>query len=128
MKKEKHRTEFVLGDASQMSLWLMLTDSTSLEQWFAVKVKVTDRKFFTFSWEENVQEAEQTINRPISHVRYNWLAEDRLGTYFEFKIHTLELSSEIALEVVGFAVPDEKDDAIFLWETQVGMLKRKLGI
>ena len=128
MKKEKYSVEFVMGNASQMSIWRMLTDSTSLEQWFAVKVKVTDRKFFTFSWEENVQEAEQTINRPISHVRYNWLAEDRLGTYFEFKIHTLELSSEIALEVVGFAVPDEKDDAIFLWETQVGMLKRKLGI
>ena len=128
MKKEKYSIEFVLGNASQKSLWRMLTDSTSLEQWFAVKVKVTDRRFFTFTWEENFQETEQTINRPISHVRYNWLAEDRLGTYFEFKIHTLELSSEIALEVVGFAVPDEKDDAIFLWETQVGMLKRKLGI
>lgn len=128
MKKEKYSVEFVMGNASQMSIWRMLTDSTSMEQWFAVKVKVTDRKFFTFSWEENVQEAEQTINRPISHVRYNWLTEDRLGTYFEFKIHTLELSSEIALEVVGFAEPDEKDDAIFLWETQIGMLKRKLGI
>jgi uncharacterized protein YndB with AHSA1/START domain len=128
MKKEKYSIEFVLGNASQMSLWRMLTDSTSLEQWFAVKVKVTDRRFFTFTWEENFQETEQTINRPISHVRYNWLAEDRLGTYFEFKIHTLELSSEIALEVIGFAEPDEQDDAIFLWEAQIGMLKRKLGI
>ena len=128
MNKEKYSIEFVLGNASQMSLWRMLTDSTSLEQWFAVKVKVTDRRFFTFTWEENFQETEQTINRPISHVRYNWLAEDRLGTYFEFKIHTLELSSEIALEVIGFAEPDEQDDAIFLWEAQIGMLKRKLGI
>ncbi len=128
MKKEKYSIEFVLGNASQMSLWRMLTDSTSLEQWFAVKVKVTDRRFYTFTWEDNFLEAEQTINRPISHVRYNWLAEDRLGTYFEFKIHTLELSSEIALEVIGFAEPDEQDDAIFLWEAQIGMLKRKLGI
>ncbi len=128
MKKEKYSIEFVLGNASQMSLWRMLTDSTSLEQWFAVKVKVTDRRFYTFTWEDNFLEAEQTINRPISHVRYNWLDEDRLGTYFEFKIHTLELSSEIALEVIGFAEPDEQDDAIFLWEAQIGMLKRKLGI
>ena len=128
MKKEKYSVEFVMGNASQMSIWRMLTDSTSLEQWFAVKVKVTDRKFFTFTWEENVQEAEQTINKPATHVRYNWLAEDRLGTYFEFRIHTLELSSEIALEVIGFADPDETDDAKFLWEAQIGMLKRKLGI
>jgi uncharacterized protein YndB with AHSA1/START domain len=128
MKKEKYSIEFVLGNASQMSLWRMLTDSTSLEQWFADKVKVTDRKYFTFTWEENVQETEQTINRPMTHVRYSWLAEDRLGTYFEFKIHTLELSSEIALEVIGFADQDETDDAKFLWEAQIGMLKRKLGI
>ena len=128
MKKEKYSIEFVLGNASQMSLWRMLTDSTSLEQWFADKVKVTDRKYFTFTWEENVQETAQTINRPMTHVRYSWLAEDRLGTYFEFKIHTLELSSEIALEVIGFADQDETDDAKFLWEAQIGMLKRKLGI
>ena len=128
MKKEKYSIEFVLGNASQMSLWRMLTDSTSLEQWFADKVKVTDRKYFTFTWEENVQETEQTINRPMTHVRYSWLVEDRLGTYFEFKIHTLELSSEIALEVIGFADQDETDDAKFLWEAQIGMLKRKLGI
>ena len=64
----------------------------------------------------------------MTHVRYSWLAEDRLGTYFEFKIHTLELSSEIALEVIGFADQDETDDAKFLWEAQIGMLKRKLGI
>ncbi len=128
MEKEKYSVEFVLGNASQNSLWRMLTDSTSLEQWFAVKVSVRDGRFYTFKWEENVQEVERTINKPISHVRYNWLAEDRVGTYFEFKIHTLELSSEIALEVVGFAEPDEVDDAKFLWESQVGMLKRKLGI
>lgn len=128
MEKEKYSVEFVLGNASQNSLWRMLTDSTSLEQWFAVKVSVRDGRFYTFKWEENVQEVERTINKPISHVRYNWLAEDRVGTYFEFKIHTLELSSEIALEVVGFAEPDEVADAKFLWESQVGMLKRKLGI
>lgn len=128
MKKEKYSIEFVMGNASQKSLWRMLTEPTSMEEWFAVKVKVTDRRFYTFMWEENVQEVERTINRPISHVRYNWLAEDRKDTYFEFKIHTMELSSEIALEVIAFATPEEKDDAIFLWENQIELLKRKLGI
>ena len=91
-------------------------------------VKIKDGKFYKFVWEDTFQEVEQTINRPISQVRYNWLAEDRVDTYFEFKIHTMELSNEIALEVIAFATPDEKDDAIFLWETQIGLLKRKLGI
>lgn len=128
MMREKYSIEFVLGNASQKSLWNMLTVTTSLEEWFAQKVVVNDRKLYTFTWEENSQEAEQTIKKPISQVRYNWLTGEREGTYFEFKIHTLELSSEIALEVVAFAEPEEKDDAIFLWETQIELLKRKLGI
>ena len=128
MKKEKYSIEFVLGNASQQSLWRMLTDSTMMEEWFADKVKIRDGKFYKFVWEENFQAVEQTINRPITQVRYNWLAEDRKDTYFEFKIHTMELSNEIALEVIAFATPDEKDDAMFLWETQIGLLKRKLGI
>ncbi|HHW81397.1 MAG TPA: hypothetical protein GX746_06880 [Bacteroidales bacterium] len=128
MNKEKYSIEFVLGNASQQSLWRMLTDSTMMEEWFADKVKIKDGKFYKFVWEDTFQEVEQTINRPISQVRYNWLAEDRVDTYFEFKIHTMELSNEIALEVIAFATPDEKDDAIFLWETQIGLLKRKLGI
>ena len=128
MKKEKYSIEFVMGNASPQSLWRMLTDSTMMEEWFAVKVRVTDRKFYTFTWDRNVQEVEQTIKKPISQVRYNWLAEDRQGTYFEFKIHTMELSGDIALEVIAFATPEEKDDAIFLWKTQVELLKRRLGI
>ena len=128
MNKEKYSIEFVLGNASQQSLWRMLTDSTMMEEWFADEVKIRNGKFYKFVWEENFQEVEQTINRPITQVRYNWLAEDRKDTYFEFKIHTMELSNEIALEVIAFATPDEKDDAMFLWETQIGLLKRKLGI
>lgn len=128
MKKEKYSIEFVMGNASKQSIWRMLTDSTMMEEWFAVRVRVTDRKFYTFTWDRNVQEAEQTIKKPISQVRYNWLAEDRQGTYFEFIIHTMELSGDIALEVIAFATPNEKDDVIFLWETQIKLLKRKLGI
>ena len=128
MKKEKYSIEFALGNASQNSLWRMLTDSTLMEEWFAVKVRVIDAKFYTFTWEENVQKVEQEVIKEGTQVRYNWLAEDRLGTYFEFKIHNMELSSAIALEVIAFSTPNEKDDAIFLWETQIDMLKRKLGI
>lgn len=128
MNKEKYSIEFVFGNASQQSLWRMLTDSTMMEEWFADKVRIKDGKFYKFVWEDNFQEVEQTINRPMTQVRYNWLTEDRVGTYFEFKIHTMELSNEIALEVIAFATPEEKDDAIFLWETQIGLLKRKLGI
>jgi uncharacterized protein YndB with AHSA1/START domain len=128
MKKEKYSIEFVLGNASQRSLWRMLTDPTLMEEWFAERVEKRNKRFYTFKWDENNVEVEQTIEKPFDQIRYNWLDEEREDTYFEFKIHTLELSSEIALEVIAFAEADEKDDAIFLWETQIELLKRKLGI
>lgn len=128
MKKEKYSIEFVLGNASQKSVWRMLTEPTAMEQWFADSVKQKDDSFYTFKWGDNAQEAEIVLKKPIDQVRYSWLAADRADVYFEFRIHKLELSRVIALEVTDFALAEEKDDAIFLWENQIDLLKRKLGI
>ena len=128
MKKEKYSVEFVLGNASQKSLWRMLTDPIAMEEWFADKVKLEDGNFHTFVWGRNAQQAEVVIKKPIDQVRYSWLAADKNDVYFEFKIHKLELSRVIALEITDFALAEDIDDAIFLWENQIDLLKRKLGI
>ncbi len=128
MKKEKYSIEFVLGNASQKCLWRMLTEPTAMEQWFADGVEMKDETLYTFTWGDNAMEVEQVLKKPIDQVRYSWLATERADTYFEFKIHKLELSRVIALEVIDFANSDDKDDAIFLWENQIDLLKRKLGI
>ena len=128
MKKEKYSVEFVLGNASQKSLWRMLTDPIAMEEWFADKVKLEDGNFYTFIWGKNAQQAEVVIKKPIDQVRYSWLATDKNDVYFEFKIHKLELSRVIALEITDFALAEDIDDAIFLWENQIDLLKRKLGI
>lgn len=128
MEKEKFSIEFVLGNASQKSLWRMLTDATAMEEWFADSVKMTDESFYTFTWDDNIHEVEMVLKKPIEQVRYSWLADDRANTYFEFKIHKLDLTRVIALEVIDFATSDEKDDAIFLWKNQIDLLKRRLGI
>ena len=128
MEKEKFSIEFVLGNASQKSLWRMLTDASAMEEWFADSVKMTDESIFTFTWDDNIHEVEMVLKKPIEQVRYSWLADDRANTYFEFKIHKLDLTRVIALEVIDFATSDEKDDAIFLWKNQIDLLKRRLGI
>ena len=53
MKKEKYSIEFVLGNASQRSLWRMLTDPTLMEEWFAERVEKRDKRFYTFKWDVN---------------------------------------------------------------------------
>lgn len=126
MTKEKYHIEFVMGTASQSSLWRMISQPEGLQKWFANEVsKVED--IYTFSWERSSEEAELIHIKPKSIIRYRWLDEDD-ESYFEFRIHKLELSRELALEITDFAEPEDKGDAIALWETQVERMMRKLGV
>ena len=54
--------------------------------------------------------------------------DEEAASYFEFIIHHIELTGATALEITDFATPDEKADAIELWDTQVAELRRTLGI
>ena len=128
MKKEKFNIEFVLGNASQKSIWRMLTEPTSMEEWFADSVRLKDEIFYTFVWDNNPMVAEMVLRKPINQVRYSWLTDEINDSYFEFKIHKLDLTGDMALEVTDFAYSLDKEDAVFLWETQIDLLKRRLGI
>ena len=128
MEKERYDIEYVLGNASQRSLWRMLTEPIALEEWFADKVLLHDKTLYTFIWDKKAINSEMTIKKPMSQVRYNWLMEDNLNSYFEFKLHKLDLTGDMALEITDFAYSLEKEDAILLWNSQIDELKRRLGI
>ena len=106
----------------------MLTDPTALEEWFADKVTLDDGTFYTFVWDKKAMKTEMVLNRPMTQIRFNWLSEDASNSYFEFKLHKLDLTGEMSLEITDFASVQDKDDAIFLWEYQIDLLKRRLGI
>ena len=128
MEKEKYDIEFVLGNASQRSVWRMLTEPTALEEWFADKVSLEDETLFTFVWDNKALDAKMVLKKPMSQVRYSWLVEDNPDFYFEFKIHIQDLTGDMALHITDFADSLDKEDAIFLWENQIDLLKRRLGI
>jgi uncharacterized protein YndB with AHSA1/START domain len=124
--KEKFHIEYIFDTVSRRSLWNHLTTPPGLSSWFADRVEIRENKY-VFKWNKEQQEAELIWLKPEVRVRYRWLDEDA-STYFEFIIHTIELTGSIALEITDFAEPDEKQDAIGLWDTQVEELKRTLGI
>ena len=61
-------------------------------------------------------------------IRYRWMDEEDENAYFEFQIHSHELTGSTSLQITDFAEQDEKKDSIDLWDTQVEELKRTLGI
>lgn len=129
MSKEKFHIEFVMGSATQASLWRMISQIDGLSEWFADDVTMDSTEtIYTFCWSKSFNSAEIVHSKPQQSIRYRWLDEDEENIYFEFQLHTLELSSEIALQITDFADSDEKGDAIALWENQIDELKRRLGV
>ena len=61
-------------------------------------------------------------------IRYRWVDEEDKNVYFEFSIHTAELTGATTLEITDFAEPHEQKDSINLWDSQIEGLKRTLGI
>jgi hypothetical protein len=110
-------------------LWNHLTTALGLSSWFADEVMIKGN-IYTFRWKKLQERAELIASKPEYSVRYRWLYEDEEddGAYFEFMIHTIELTGSKSLEITDFATPDEKADSIALWDTQVYVLKRTLGI
>lgn len=129
MPKEKFHIEFVMGNATQSSLWRMISQIDGLSEWFADEVVMdSNETVYTFFWGKTENQAQIVSQKPQSAIRYHWLDEDDENVYFEFQLHKLDLTGNMTLEITDFAEPDEKGDAISLWESQVDELKRRLGV
>ena len=127
MKKEKFHIEYIFDKVSRRSLWNHLTTPPGLSAWFADDVTINDNTY-VFKWNRDEQEAEVLSVKPEISIRYRWTDEEEDNVYFEFLIHTVELTGATALEITDFSEPDEKKDSINLWDSQVYELKRTLGI
>ena len=105
-----------------------LSTPEGLEEWFAEKV-TAEGDLFTFFWERTEAHAKLSAMKENRLVRFEWVNMEGDGdsNFFEFKINTDELTGDVEIVITDFAEPDEKEDAIYLWDTQVTELKRILG-
>jgi hypothetical protein len=126
MRKEKFHIEYVFDKVSKRSLWNHLTTPPGLSSWFADSVDI-EGDTYIFSWDKTQEKAKVIHMKPELWVRYRWEYETE-NAYFEFRIHTIELTRAVALEITDFAEPSEKMDSISLWDSQVEVLKRTLGV
>ena len=123
----KFELEYTLN-CSQKVLFSRLSTPEGLSEWFADNVNV-DGDLFTFFWDGTQSEARLSALKDNKLVRFEWLnLENEEENYFEFGINIDELTGDLALIVSDFAEPEDKEDSIYLWNSQVADLKRLLGI
>ncbi|MCK5693537.1 MAG: SRPBCC domain-containing protein, partial [Bacteroidales bacterium] len=108
-------------------LYTRLSTPEGLSEWFADNVNLKRGKF-QFIWEGAEQEATVIQKKTNKFIRFHWEDDEDQEHYFEFRIHTDELTGDVALLITDFAEEDEKDDAIDLWNTQISELKHGIGL
>jgi uncharacterized protein YndB with AHSA1/START domain len=123
----KYELEYTLN-CSPRVLFSRLSTPEGLSEWFADDVKI-DGNLFTFRWGRSESKARLSAIKENKLVRFEWDDDggDKESNFFEFKIIVHDITGDLALLITDFAEPDEKEDAIYLWDTQINDLKRILG-
>ena len=127
MSKEKFHIECVLNNCSTTVLWDALSSAGGLSKWFADDVNISE-KIYTFRWDKTSADAELINLRNGQFIRFRWEEDDCKKNYFEFKITIDALTNDVTLTITDFCEPEEKNDAINLWQKQINDLKRSIGM
>ena len=123
----KFELEYIFN-CSPKVLFSRLSTPEGLCEWFAEEVNV-DGDLFLFFWDKACSKARLSALKENKLVRFEWVDhEDEESDYFEFRINIDELTGDLALIIADFAEPEDKVDAISLWDNQITDLKRLLGI
>ncbi len=125
--KNRINLEYTMN-ASPKVLYPRISTAGGLSEWFADDVYVQG-KIYTFIWDGAEQRAELIMKKDQRYARFKWLesCEDE-DCFFEFKIHSEELTGDVALLITDFVEDDEKEDAIELWNTQIANLRHIMGL
>jgi len=127
--KDKIELEYSINSSPKI-LYTRISTPSGLSEWFADDINIQGDTY-TFFWEGNGEAAKLITKKENQLIRFQWINEDDEDndeSYFEFKIRKDELTSDIALIITDFVEPDEKDDAIDLWDTQISKLKHTIGL
>ena len=124
--KKKFELEYTINSSPKV-LYNRLSTPGGLAEWFADDVNLQG-KIFTFIWEGTEQKAEVLLKKDNKFIRFHWVSEEDIKTFFEFRIAQDELTGDVSLLITDFAEEDEKNDSIDLWDTQIAGLKHVIGL
>jgi hypothetical protein len=126
--KSRYELEYSLN-CSPKVLFSRLSTAEGLGEWFADTVNVNG-DLFSFYWNSSESKARMSAIKENKFVRFDWVGPEsnKESGFFEFRIHADEITGGLALIITDFAEAEEKEDSVYLWDSQIHDLKRCLGI
>lgn len=125
MEREKFQLEILFRSATRI-LYNSISSPTGLSEWFADNVNIK-KDLFIFIWDGAEESAKLLSKKSGEYARFQWEEDEGTDYFFEMRIKTDPMTKEVALFITDFAEPDEMEESIQLWRSQVDQLKRMLG-
>jgi uncharacterized protein YndB with AHSA1/START domain len=128
MPKTKFIGEYELK-ASVKLIFNYLTVPSSLEDWFADKVKFIDNQTLDMYWDEvwhktHIQNKRCTNN--TCHVKYIFVDQGTDPNTLEFKVEHNEVTRTAFLRVFDYSEMED-EDAQMLWNSLIEQLKQRIS-
>ncbi|UPQ79228.1 START-like domain-containing protein [Flavobacterium azooxidireducens] len=125
--KVRYEIEFPLNSSPQL-LYQYISTPSGLSEWFADNVN-SRGEFFTFIWDDTMEKARLASKKTNERIKFKWLDDQDKDTdyFFELRIMEDEITKDVSLVVVDFALEDELSESKLLWENQISDLKHVIG-
>jgi hypothetical protein len=125
--KIRYEIEFPINSSPQL-LYQYISTPSGLSEWFADNVN-SRGEFFTFIWDDSEEKARLCSKKSGEKVRFKWVDSNNKDTEYFFELNILvdEITKDVSLMVIDFAVKEEVNEATLLWENQVSDLKHVIG-
>jgi uncharacterized protein YndB with AHSA1/START domain len=125
--KIRYEIEFPINSSPQL-LYQYISTPSGLSEWFADNVN-SRGEFYTFIWNDSQEKARLASKKSGEKVKFRWIDDNNKDTeyFFELQILVDELTKDVSLMVVDFALEDEIQEATQLWENQISDLKHVIG-
>ena len=131
MRKRKLELEYPLTARKPDLLWQLLSTDHGLERWLADKV-TEENGVISLTWgkpwaEHHTLEAKVLERRKNSHIRLQWVDEEEKEAFWEMRLWKSELTEELCLCVVDYAMAEDLDDLHELWDDNMERLHQASG-
>lgn len=125
--KIRYEIEFPINSSPQL-LYQYISTPSGLQEWFADNVN-SRGEYFTFEWNDSEENARLVSKKSGEKVKFKWLDDKNKDTdyYFELRILEDEITKDVSLMVIDFAIEGEVAESRQLWENQVSDLKHVIG-
>ncbi len=132
MKKEKILIEQHLNSTAPNIIWKVISTDGGLSRWIADSVKEVNGKFVFIwgnEWSHHEKRSASTMEKMRhSHLKLRWDDETDPEAFLEIRMVRTEVIGGYTLQITDYALPEDVDSLLDIWDQNLEQLRRNTGL